>query len=143
WATALNERVNRIVPMINDRYVDVALSPELDISVYSREAGRRLDTKAIQHLSKGARDQLLLAMRVAIAEYLSAHVGNLPLALDEPFAHWDDQRFTEGMKFLTRLSCTHQVILLSCHSWRYSQLKDTAPDILEKLTFNQLHEEVH
>src|SRR5690606_35476779 len=138
WATALNERVNRIVPMINDRYVDVALSPELDISVYSREAGRRLDTKAIQHLSKRARDQHLLAMRVAIAEYLSAHVGNLPLALDEPFAHWDDQRFTEGMKFLSHLATKHQVILLTCHSWRYDQLKQLAPEVSENLNFSEL-----
>jgi uncharacterized protein YhaN len=141
WATALNDRVNRIVPLVNDRYRDVALSPELDLSVYSREAGRRLESREVQHLSKGARDQLLLAMRIAIAEYLSAHVGNLPLALDEPFAHWDDQRFVEGMRFLTRLSESHQVILLSCHSWRYGQLKEMAPDVLENLTFNQLQVE--
>lgn len=141
WATALNERVNRIVPLVNDRYRDVALSPELDLSVYSREAGRRLESREVQHLSKGARDQLLLAMRIAIAEYLSAHVGNLPLALDEPFAHWDDQRFVEGMRFLTRLSDAHQVILLSCHGWRYAQLQENAPEVLEKLTFNNLEVE--
>lgn len=138
WATALNERVNRIVPLINDRYVDVALSPQLDISVYSREAGRRLDTRAIQHLSKGARDQLMLAMRVAIAEYLSSHVGNLPLALDEPFAHWDDQRFTEGMRFVSKLAEKHQVIMLTCHSWRYDQLRQTAPEIMDNLNFAKL-----
>lgn len=138
WATALNERVNRIVPLLNDRYTDVAVSPNLDISVYSREAGRRLETREIQHLSKGARDQLLLAMRIAIAEYLSAHAGNLPLALDEPFAHWDDQRFIEGMKFLGRLSDSHQVILLSCHNWRYAHLRETAPELENVIHFAKL-----
>jgi uncharacterized protein YhaN len=138
WATALNDRVNRIVPLVNDRYSDVALSPDLEISVYSKEAARRLETKEIQHLSKGARDQLLLAMRIAIAEYLSAHVGNLPLALDEPFAHWDDQRFVEGMRFLARLSESHQVILLSCHTWRYSQLQQLAPEVAERIHFSQI-----
>ncbi len=138
WAMALNERVNRILPLVNNRYSEVALSPELEISVFSKEAGRRLETREVQHLSKGARDQLLLAMRIAIAEYLSAHVGNLPLALDEPFAHWDDQRFVEGMRFLTRLSETHQVILLSCHSWRYAQLRETAPEIYKSVVFNKV-----
>ena len=138
WATALNERVNRVLPMLNDRYTEVGLHPELDLSVYSREAGRRLESREVQHLSKGARDQLLLAMRIAIAEYLSAHVGNLPLVLDEPFAHWDDQRFVEGMQFLTRLSSSHQVLLLSCHGWRYDQLKETAPEVLERTHFCEL-----
>lgn len=138
WATALNERVNRVVPLINDRYRDVACSPELDISVYSAEAGRRLETREIQHLSKGARDQLLLAVRIAIAEYLTAHVGNLPLALDEPFAHWDDERFIEGMRFLDRLSPTHQVILLSCHRWRYEHLQATNPELANRLHFCEL-----
>lgn len=138
WATALNESINHIMPMINDRYTQIALSQELDLSVYSHEAGRRLETKDVQHLSKGARDQLLLAVRIAIAEFLSAHVGNLPLALDEPFAHWDDQRFVEGMRFLTKLSERHQVILLSCHHWRYDQLRETAPDVFDRVVFNEL-----
>lgn len=138
WATALNERVNNVMPLLNDRYREVALSQNLELSVYSQEAGRRLETKDIQHLSKGARDQLLLAVRIAIAEYLSAHVGNLPLAMDEPFAHWDDQRFVEGMRFVTNLTSRHQVILLSCHSWRYEYLKEAAPDLVDKIHFASL-----
>lgn len=140
WATALNERVNNVMPLLNDRYSEVALSQNLELSVYSTEAGRRLETKDIQHLSKGARDQLLLAVRIAIAEYLSAHVGNLPLAMDEPFAHWDDQRFVEGMRFVTNLTSRHQVILLSCHSWRYEHLKEAAPDLADKIHFASLQD---
>jgi len=139
WAIALNERVNEILPLLNDRYSQVALSQDLDISLYSREAGRRLETRDVQHLSKGARDQLLLAVRIAIAQYLSAHVGHLPLALDEPFAHWDDQRFVEGMRFLAKLANRHQVILLSCHHWRYDHLKSDAPDVFERLHFCELN----
>lgn len=140
WASALNQRVNHIMPMLNSRYTQVALSQELDFSVHSQEAGRRLDSKDIQHLSKGARDQLLLAVRIAIAEYLSAHVGNLPLALDEPFAHWDDHRFIDGMRFLGNLATRHQVILLSCHQWRYNQLREIAPDLYDQLQFSSIQE---
>lgn len=140
WAAALNQRVNQILPLLNDRYSQVALSPELDLSVYSNEAGRRLESRDVQHLSKGARDQLLLSVRIAIAEYLSAHVGNLPLALDEPFAHWDDERFTQGMEFLVNMANRHQIILLSCHSWRYDYLKSSNPELYEKLDFSTIEE---
>lgn len=135
WATAINERVNEILPLINPKYKDVACSNELELSAYSYEVGRRLDGRELQHLSKGARDQLQMALRVAVSEYLSAHVGNLPLVFDEPFAHWDDGRFVEGMRFLAELTQRHQVILLSCHHWRYEQLRKTHPDLAARLHF--------
>ncbi|MGI8904888.1 MAG: AAA family ATPase [Candidatus Sumerlaeaceae bacterium] len=141
WATAINERVNEVLPLINPRYKDIACSNELELSAYSMEVGRRLDGRELQHLSKGARDQLQMALRIAVSEYLSAHVGNLPLVFDEPFAHWDDARFVEGMRFLAELTQRHQVILLSCHHWRYDQLRLTHPDLAARLHFCTLKDE--
>jgi DNA repair exonuclease SbcCD ATPase subunit len=135
WATAINERVNQVLPLINPKYKDIACSNELELSAYSFEVGRRLDGRELQHLSKGARDQLQMALRIAVSEYLSSHVGNLPLVFDEPFAHWDDSRFVEGMRFLADLTERHQVILLSCHHWRYEQLRKTHPDLAARLHF--------
>src|SRR5688572_10695725 len=83
-----------------------------------------------------------MALRVAISEYLSAHVGNLPLVFDEPFAHWDDGRFVEGMRFLVNLTERHQVILLSCHHWRYEQLRQTHPELAARLHFCNLSDEI-
>jgi len=141
WATGINERVNEVLPMLNPRYREIRCSNQLEISAYSAEAGRRLDHRELQHLSKGARDQLQLALRIAVSEYLSAHVGNLPLVFDEPFAHWDDGRFTEGMRFLADLSSRHQVILLSCHHWRYEQLRQSEPELMARLHFCDLCDE--
>lgn len=141
WATGINERVNEILPLLNGRYRDVRCSNQLEISAFSVEAGRRLDCRELQHLSKGARDQLQLAVRIAVSEYLSAHVGHLPLVFDEPFAHWDDRRFIDGMRFLADLSQRHQVILLSCHHWRYEQLQSQEPELAARLHFCDLCDE--
>ena len=129
WARALNERVNEIAPLIGSRCSKLQFGDSLELGVWSDEAGGRLEGKQLQHLSRGARDQLHLAVRVAISEYLSAHVGRLPLVFDEPFAHWDDARFVQGMRFLAGIAGRHQVILLSCHRWRYDRMAQEQPDI--------------
>ena len=133
WARALNERVNEIAPLIGSRCSKLQFGDSLELGVWSDEAGRRLEGKELQHLSRGARDQLHLAVRVAISEYLSAHVGRLPLVFDEPFAHWDDERFAEGMRFLAGIADRHQVILLSCHRWRYDRLMQEQPELADTL----------
>lgn len=142
WAGAINERVNEVLAEFNSGYREVEFSDDLELSVYSAEAGRRLVGREIQHLSKGARDQLNMAVRIAISEYLSAHVGNLPLVFDEPFAHWDDKRFGEGMRFLTKLSQRHQVIVLTCHQWRYRELQRAMPHLAQELKFCTVEPEV-
>lgn len=135
WANALNSRVNRILSQVNPVYGEVEFNDDLEFSLFSHELGKRLDARQLQHLSTGARDQLNLAVRIAISEYLSAHVGRIPLVLDEPFAHWDDQRFVRGLQLLTKLAEERQVIILSCHRWRYHQLRQAHPDIAEILHF--------
>ncbi|MBX7246830.1 MAG: hypothetical protein K1X53_15140 [Candidatus Sumerlaeaceae bacterium] len=133
WAAALNQRINEVMPMLNPRYRDVEISDDLEVSFFSEETSRRHTSREIQHLSKGARDQLNTALRVSISEYLSAHVGNLPIVLDEPFAHWDDERFVRGMSFLSELAGRHQVILMTCHGWRFSELAAKHPELAGKL----------
>mgnify|MGYP002621607729 FL=1 len=46
---------------------------------------------ASSQLSQGARDQLALALRLAVADAIAGEV-RLPLVLDDPFATWDEER---------------------------------------------------
>lgn len=140
WATALSGRVNEILRELTPRYRDVEFTDELEVSLFSEEVGRRLLAREMQHLSKGARDQLAMAVRVAVSEYLSAHLGPIPLVFDEPFAHWDDKRFVDGMRFLATLARRHQVIVLSCHGLRYRELERSNPEIIRDLNFCSFEE---
>jgi DNA repair exonuclease SbcCD ATPase subunit len=135
WAAALNNRVNEILPALAPGYRDIQISDDLELTLHSDSARRRLGAREIAHLSRGTRDQLALVLRIAVCEYLSAHVGNLPLVFDEPFAHWDDGRFADGTRCLAAMAERHQVILLSCHNWRYRELERVAPDLAARLNF--------
>jgi chromosome segregation protein len=66
-------------------------------------------------LSQGARDQLALALRLAVADLLSGDVA-LPLLFDDPFLHWDDGRLEQARATLRELSADRQVLVLSHRS---------------------------
>jgi DNA repair exonuclease SbcCD ATPase subunit len=135
WAAAIERGVREALSQITDRYTEATVSENLRVSVFSREAERRLAARELMHLSTGARAQVMLAVRVAASEYLSEHCGPLPMAFDEPFAHWDDERFVAGMRFLTALATRHQVLVLSCHGWRFERLAQADPGLAQSLHF--------
>ena len=79
-------------------------------------------------LSAGARDQLRLALRLAVCEFLSRGDQKLPLVFDDPFAQSDDERAEAGLRFLAgRLAAEHQVIVMTCHRARAEELKRKDP----------------
>jgi energy-coupling factor transporter ATP-binding protein EcfA2 len=63
-------------------------------------------------LSRGARDQLHLAIRLAVADLLSGTVP-LPLFLDDPFVHFDRERLEHLRLALERLADSRQWVLLT------------------------------
>jgi uncharacterized protein YhaN len=106
----------------------VAFTPELDYVVTLAD-GRRLDAaRADRQLSRGVRDQLVLAVRLALARFLARPGEPLPLLLDDPFAHYDDTRFRRGMSALAEEASGHQIILLTCQAERQRWLREVAPD---------------
>jgi uncharacterized protein YhaN len=81
-------------------------------------------------LSTGARDQLHLAVRLAISEFLSKPGNPLPLLLDDVFANSDDDRARAGMRVLAEtLAREHQVIAMTCHRHRHEHLASLDPDV--------------
>ena len=74
-------------------------------------------------LSAGAIDQVYLAMRLAIADSLSAGGAAAPVVLDDPLVNCDDQRAETAVRWLAEsVASKRQVILLSCHDERIQNL---------------------
>ncbi|MBD3235380.1 MAG: AAA family ATPase [Candidatus Eisenbacteria bacterium] len=67
---------------------------------------------ALRQLSQGARDQLALALRLAISELL-AETRAIPLLLDDPFLTFDAERLAAMRKALSELAQQRQILLLS------------------------------
>ena len=128
WAAALDADAARVATRLCPEITGLAFSPALDYVVTLAD-GRRLDAaRAERQLSRGTRDQLVLAVRLALARFLARPGDPLPLVLDDPFAHYDDARFRRGMAVLAEEASGHQIILLTCQEERLRWLRETAPE---------------
>ncbi|TMQ67836.1 MAG: hypothetical protein E6K78_03405 [Candidatus Eisenbacteria bacterium] len=130
WAEFLNRRVGELFGTLGTRIELVRFGDDLDFSVKPVGGPMLVRGKADHQLSHGARDQLYLAVRAAISEFLSRGAGPLPLLLDDVFATSDDDRTRCGMGLLLeRLASQHQVVLVTCHRGRYEALAQLDPEL--------------
>jgi len=75
-------------------------------------------------LSQGAREQLYLALRLAIADHLDDGKETLPLFLDETLVNWDAARRDRAFELLERLSKRRQLFFFTCHPAMAAELED-------------------
>ncbi|HUK63850.1 MAG TPA: hypothetical protein VLV15_10960, partial [Dongiaceae bacterium] len=106
---------------------------DLDFSVRVTQGPQLARGKADLQLSSGARDQLYLAVRLAVSEFLSRDQATLPVLLDDVFATSDDRRALAGLKLLLGdYGKRHQVVLLSCHRRRFESMAASEPDLFRE-----------
>ncbi|KHE72790.1 AAA family ATPase [Halobacillus sp. BBL2006] len=68
----------------------------------------------VQELSRGTKDQLYVALRIALGETM-AETLRLPFMLDDAFVHFDQSRLKVMLEILEDVSRRHQVLLFT---WR-------------------------
>jgi len=122
WSEFLGARVKELLDRFGAGIGEVRFGDDLDFSIRLPNGQQVSRGRADLQLSAGARDQLYLATRVAISEYLSRGRSPLPILLDDPFATSDDSRARTGMRMLIEVFADHQIILLTCHRGRYQAL---------------------
>ncbi|HEY2925074.1 MAG TPA: AAA family ATPase [Candidatus Eisenbacteria bacterium] len=93
--------------LTHGRYSAVTLDADLNPTV-SLDGKRDLPLEALSH---GARDAFYLCLRAALAQELAAREP-LPLVLDDPTAHFDEDRRGALLGHLEDLAANLQVILL-------------------------------
>ncbi len=121
WAGELNRRSTQVLTRLTPDYDGVRFRDDLTFSIVRKDLGRDLTQSEVDALlSTGAKDQVYLAVRLALADYFSTKGEPIPVILDDPFATADDQRFSRAMEYLTGdVAGGHQVILLTCHERRH------------------------
>jgi hypothetical protein len=142
WADHLNQRVTDVLRSMGTKVTEMRFGEDLDFSVRTWN-GEALTPrgKAVLQLSSGARDQLHLAVRLAISEYLSRGRVAMPLLMDDPFATSDDERARAGMKLLLEhFSKRHQILVATCHRKRHETLAALDPELYaQRVTWLNLH----
>lgn len=69
----------------------------------------------VEQLSRGTRELLLLAFRLAVVEDFGEARVRLPIILDDVLVDLDADRAERLVAFLSRLSARHQIIAMTCH----------------------------
>jgi uncharacterized protein YhaN len=70
-----------------------------------------------EQLSRGTREQLYLAFRLAVIQDFGETRGALPLIVDDILVNFDLERTRGTLRLLAELSEHHQVIAFTCHAW--------------------------
>lgn len=114
-AEVLAPIVTRVLSRITaGRYAQVTLSRDLEIGVDNPSDRPGAPQNVLQgDLSTGTVDQLYLAMRYALLEFLS-DVEGAPFILDDVFVNFDPTRRMRGLKLLREFSDERQVIACMC-----------------------------
>ncbi|OPZ83493.1 MAG: chromosome segregation protein [bacterium ADurb.Bin429] len=111
-AAPLGERISpRFAAVTRGRYtkVDVATNAKtLELTPVNAD-GRAV---SFEQLSRGTRDQFLLAVRLALGEAI-ARDGGPVYFLDDPLLHFDVARRQEALTMLIELAATRQIILVT------------------------------
>ncbi|MDD4169365.1 MAG: AAA family ATPase [Desulfotomaculaceae bacterium] len=101
----------REISGVKDR--QIVLDDQLNLGI--KENGRPIATES---LSKGARDQVYLALRFAVADLLAGDV-RLPLIFDDPFTGTDAARLARVQNILEKQLPNRQIFILA-HADQYN-----------------------
>ena len=127
YSEVLDQRTADIFTKLStDKYLTVSVSKSMEPAVTTDEA---FGTKESEYLSRGAEEQLYLAMRLAIAELITNEGEKLPIFADDPLSQYDDGRVKKAFAFLKDYSRDKQMIMFTCHSF----VKNTAEEIGVKI----------
>ena len=79
-------------------------------------------------LSRGTREQLYLAIRLAYIQHYCEKSEPLPIVMDDILVNFDDRRCNETLQVLARLSENWQIIFLTCHEMMVEKVRRILPD---------------
>ena len=94
--------------LTNGKYTKVALNADFQPTLATADH----ENVPLESLSRGARDAFYLSLRAALARELAAREP-LPLLLDDPIAHFDEERRGFLLGVLEELASEIQVVLLT------------------------------
>jgi|GEM_PF-2597414 len=103
----------------------------LDKDWQVKSVDRRGVSESFEALSGGAREQLALIVRIALAKVLIRDRVALPMVLDDILGWTDDRRFKQMAQVIERAARDMQVIVLTCHPARFARMVGAAQFTVE------------
>jgi chromosome segregation ATPase len=117
------DRASKLLQRIAGKRIgDVSLND--DLAPWGVEAAEADETIDLEILSGGEREQVQVAVRLALAELLTKDAGQRRLVvLDDVLTATDDERLGRVIAVLDEMRPHTQFVILTCHPERYKPLK--------------------
>jgi DNA repair exonuclease SbcCD ATPase subunit len=117
--------LERVHPYLQSLLPGVRLRMDEDWSVLGLEADSQ--EQDFDALSGGAKEQVSILVRLALAEVLGSASGGegLPIVLDDCLVNTDDERHADMLRILYKASRKQQILLFSCHDVPWGGLGET------------------
>ncbi len=103
--------------LTDGRYDEITLAR--DLTAKARLAGDAVGWET-DYLSEGARDQLYLALRLAMCRLVLPEEQGCPIVLDDALVTFDQARMERALELLKTIAERRQVILFTCHEREYA-----------------------
>ena len=97
----------------DDAYNELLINRDMQVSIRIPQT-QALNQDPERLLSKGTVDQIYLSLRLAMVKTMSEDAEQIPMVLDDPFAHYDDSRVQSAMRLMAEVGETSQVLLFTC-----------------------------
>ncbi len=98
------------------RYTRLVLGDDGDADSLLLQAAHLPGTQPVSEpLSTGTREQVFMALRLAVVDQMDREGARLPLILDETLVNWDQERRQRALDLLTDVAAERQVLLFTCH----------------------------
>ena len=125
FSPALGEKSAEIfTKLTRGKYNRVLLDREMTPS--AQEADRLVPHEAAL-LSRGASDQLYLAVRLAVCRLVLPEEQAAPIILDDALVNFDDERLAAALDYLLELSAPRQILLFTCQGREAAYLRRSHP----------------
>ena len=111
----LKQASSYVCSITKNRYSDLSVdTTETDSRLFVRYAHEAFPLPVDSRLSRGTREQIYLALRMAFADHIGGDTS-LPLILDELFVNWDPTRTQSGLDVVRKASENRQIFMMTCH----------------------------
>ena len=107
------------------RYVDIERDVDGEAIIVRAANNQAFPT---DRLSKGTRQQLYLAIRMAFISHYQDHSEPLPVIMDDCFVHFDDSRTLAALQAINHWGADTQTVILSCHARIPRMVASFAPE---------------
>lgn len=112
------------------RYDRIEMGEAGDESFFLREPSGSRVIQVGETTSQGTKEQVYLALRLAIVNHLDTGHERLPLFMDETLVNWDAWRRDRAFDLLQELASERQVFIFTCHPAMAAEMEDRGGTII-------------